>query len=63
MADLNEIIKSIDSNTTLCLAYIEIGDAGAASLAKALELNKTITIIELVGNKFGDDGATAKKLA
>jgi len=33
----------------------EIGDDGMTALADALKTNTTITMIELEGNKIGDD--------
>ena len=36
-----------------------IGDPGAIAIAKALEVNASVTYLGLSGNKIGDQGATA----
>ena len=36
-----------------------IGDAGAAALAEALQHNTSLNTIDLRGNKIGNDGAKA----
>ena len=36
-----------------------IGDQGAIAIAKALEVNASVTILGLAGNKIGADGAAA----
>ena len=43
----------------LNLGANEIGDEGAAAIAKALEVNKTLTELILWGNEIGDEGASA----
>ena len=36
-----------------------IGDQGAIAIAKALEVNASVTYLNLFGNKIGDSGAAA----
>ena len=43
----------------LIVAANEIGAQGAAALAKALEVNASITTIDVASNKIGADGAAA----
>ena len=40
-----------------------VGDAGAASLASALEKNATLQTLDLVGNEVGDKGAASLESA
>ena len=40
-----------------------IGDVGASALAVALQVNNTLTQLNLSGNNVGDEGATALAIA
>ena len=56
---LNQLIRDINTLTTINLELNKIDADGARALASALEKNQTLTTINLIGNKIGDDGARA----